>query len=158
MIFFPSSAYRPKATDTAAQLGPTAVSTGTDHGSQYMRPTSSPSLPVNGDIFTRPTRTASSSRRTSYENTSPVDQLAPQPSFDLRPSRKPGVTGGDAEDSQVQSPLLQSPLHSPHFSSPKKQSPQLLEAINRNGLAIFLLVSTTNNCMLQLLRMCRQMS
>ena len=153
MIFFPPSASRPKATDTAAQLGPTAVPTGTEHGSRYTSPVSSPVLPVNGSIFLRPTRTASSSRRKSYESDSPVDRLTARPSFDMPSSGKPKATYADNEDSQVQS----SPL-SPHFDYPKKHSPELLEAINNNGLVIFLLVSATNSGGLQLMRMRRQMS
>ena len=144
MIFFPPLASRPKATDTAAQLGPTAVPIGTEHGSRYMSPVSSPALPVNGSIFLRPTRTASSSRRKSYENDSPVDRLEARPSFDMPPSGKPKATYADNEDSQVQSPLQSSHL-SPDFDYPKKHSPELLEAINNNGLVIFLLVSATNS-------------
>jgi hypothetical protein len=158
MIFFPSSASRPKATDTAAQLGPIAAPTDTDHSSEYTRPISSPTLPVNSGIFLRPTKTASSSRPKSYESGSPVDQFAARPFFDLQPSGKPKTTRADIEDSQVQSPLLQSPLLSPHFDYPKKRSPELLEAINNNGLVIFLLVSTTKSGSSQLLRMRRQMS
>jgi len=158
MVFFPSSAYRPKATDTAAQLGPSAVSTGTDHGSRYMSPISSPALSVNGDIFSRSTRTASSSQRKFYENDSPVDQNTVRPPFDLRSLGKPKATHADTEDSQVPSSPLQSSLLRPHFSSRKKHSPELLEAINKNGLVIFLLVSATNNGILQLLKVHRQMS
>lgn len=133
MIFFPPSASRPNATDPAALLGSTAVSTGTDHGSRYMSPISSPALSVNSGIFPRPTITASPSRPKSYEDASPV--------FDLRSSGKPKATFADAEQS---SPLQSSPL-SPHFNHPKKRSPELLEAINNNGLMIFLLVSMTNS-------------
>ncbi len=157
MIFFPPSASRPKATDTAAQLGPTAVPTGTDHSSRYS-PISSPALPVNGSIFLRPTRTASSSRPKSYEIDSPVDRLAARPSFDLPSSGKPRAMCADNEDPQVQSSPLQSSPLSPQFDYPKKHSPELLEAINNNGLVIFLLVSATNSGSLQLLRMRRQMS
>lgn len=158
MIFFPSSASRPKATDTALQLGPTAVPTGTDHGSRYLRSSSSPSFPANGTIFLRPMRTASPSQPTSYSNDSPVDQLAGRRSFDLRSSGKPKAACADTEDSQVQLSPLQSSLLSLHFNYPTKRSPELLEAINNNGLVIFLLVSATNSGSLQLLRTRRQMS
>ena len=158
MVFFPSLAYRPKATDTAAQLGPTAVSTGTDHGSRYISPISSPALSTNGDIFLRSTRTASSPQRRFYENDSPVDQLTARPPFDLRPLGKPKATRADTEDSQVPSSPIQPPLLRPHFTSRKKHSPELLEAINKNSLVIFLLVSATNNGIFQLLKIHRQMS
>jgi len=158
MIFFPSSAYRPKATDTAAQLGPTAVSTSTDHVSQYMSPVSSPALPANGVVSTRPMRTASPSQRKFYKNDSPVDQPTARPPVDLRSPGKPRAIRADTEGSQIQPSPLQSSLLRPHFSSPKKHSPELLEAINTNGLAIFLLVSATNNGTLQLLTMRRPMS
>lgn len=141
MIFFPPSASRPKATDPAALLGSTAVSTGTDHGSRHMSPISSPALPVNSGIFPRPTITASPSRPKSYEDASPVDRLAARSSFDLRSSGKPKATFADPEQS---SPLRSSPL-SPHYNYPKKRSPELLEAINNNGLVIFLLVSMTSS-------------
>ena len=145
MIFFQSWTHRLKATDAAAQLGPTAVSTSTDYGSQYMRPISSPASSVNGDMSTRSIRIATSSQRQFYESDSPVDRRTAPPSFDRRSSGKPKATRVDKEDSQVQPSLLQSPLLSPHFSSPKKYSPELLEAINKNGLVIFLLVSSTNS-------------
>lgn len=158
MVFFPSLAYRPKATDTAAQLGPTAVSTGTDHGSRYTSRISSPALSTNGDILSRSTRTASSPQRRFYENDSPVDQLAARPAFDLRPFGKTNATRADMEDSQVPSSPIQSSLLRPHFTSRKKHSPELLEAINKNSLMIFLLVSPTNNGIFQLLKIHRQMS
>jgi hypothetical protein len=161
MVFFPSSAHRPKATDAATQLGPTAVPTSTDHGSRYMSPVSSPALPANGNIsssFTRPARTAPSSRRQSYENGPPVDRLIARPSFDLWSPAKPKALHADKDNSQVQSSLLQSPLLSPYSSSLKEYSPELLEAINSNGLIIFLLVSAINCSILQILNTHRQMS
>jgi len=148
MIFFPPSTTRPKTTDSAAHLDPTAIYTGPDHGSQHLRAISRPDLPVNSSVFLRPTGTASSSRSKSYENNSPT-----RPSFDLRSSGKPEVTCANTEDSKMQS----SPL-GPHFIYPKKRSPELLEAINNNGLVIFLLVSMTNSWSVQPLMMRRQMS
>ena len=68
------------------------------------------------------------------------------------------ATRAETEDSKVQSSQLQPSPLSPHFDYPKKRSPELLEAINNNGLVIFLLVSVTNSGSLQLLRMHRQMS
>jgi hypothetical protein len=152
-LFFPSTNRKPRATDAAAQLGPTAPTTSTDTwaastSTSLARPSlSTESSYVYGEAYgnSRPgsrqgfltvddAMSAVSEGDAGGEHGVSKRRKTPRRSWDGSDVNPQKTRTGELERSPTRDALVIKE------EALRKTSPELLEGINRNGLVIFLLV------------------
>jgi hypothetical protein len=169
ILFFPSANRKPRATDAAAQLGPTAPTASTDTwaastSTSLTRPSLSTESSLDaygfGEVYAPTKGGNGQSRPGSRQGFLTVDDgMSGMSEGDAggehgvskrRKTPRRSWDGGDVNTKvsragQVERSPKREVVVNKEEEALRKTSPELLEGINRNGLVIFLLVRDVHN-------------